>query len=68
MRAYEPAEWADFGVAVAGAAAALAGLLFVAVSLNLRDILALPQLPARAALTLGLLVVAGKQSGAHPFG
>jgi hypothetical protein len=38
--AYALAEWHDFLVTSAGAAAALAGLIFVSVSLNLRDILA----------------------------
>jgi hypothetical protein len=39
--AYDPAMWHEFFVAAAGAAAALSGLIFVAVSINLRDILAL---------------------------
>ena len=56
MGAAELAEWVDFGVAWAGAAAALAGLLFVAVSINLAEIVVTPQLPTRVASTLGLLV------------
>jgi hypothetical protein len=36
---YDPAEWHDFAVAAAGAAAALTGLPFVAISINLDRIL-----------------------------
>src|SRR5580658_4738462 len=41
------AGWHDFFVAEAGASAALAGLVFVAVSINLARILRFPHLPAR---------------------
>jgi hypothetical protein len=41
-------EWHDFFVAQVGATAALVGLLFVAVSINLEKILLFRQLPARA--------------------
>lgn len=46
--AYALADWTNFGLATAGTAATLAGLLFVAVSINLKRILEFPNLPARA--------------------
>jgi hypothetical protein len=50
--------WSNFFVAELGAAAALTGLLFVAVSINLARILQFSHLPARAAeALLGLLSV-----------
>jgi hypothetical protein len=55
VSAYETQAWSDFGVAVAGAGAALAGLLFVALSINLDRILAGYRLTARAGSTLILL-------------
>jgi hypothetical protein len=55
--AYNPADWAGFFTAVTGAAAALTGLLFVAVSINLQAILkGNTMLPARAAETLAILL------------
>jgi modulator of FtsH protease len=54
--------WENFFVAEVGAAAALTGLLFVAVSINLARILAIAHLPNRAGETLvvfgGALAVA----------
>lgn len=57
MTAYEPAEWSDLFVAAAGASAALAGLLFVAVSINVDRIIHLPTVPERAMQALMQLVV-----------
>jgi modulator of FtsH protease len=48
--------WANFFVAQCGASAALLGLLFVSVSLNLARILALAHLPERALLAMFLLL------------
>ena len=48
--------WANFLIAEAGAAAALTGLIFVAVSLNLSKILSIPRLPNRALEALVLLI------------
>jgi len=57
MHGYDPAAWAVFFASVTGAAAALTGLLFVAVSINLSNILSGPaMLAARAAETLVVLV------------
>src|SRR5919206_1114003 len=55
--AYAPGPWSDLYVAMAGAAAALLGLLFVAVSINLEQVLRIAWLPLRAGETLGVLVV-----------
>lgn len=57
------AGWSDFAVAVAGASAALAGLVMVAISVNIREILALPGVTARAAAAVGSLVLVVVSAG-----
>jgi modulator of FtsH protease len=56
MNAYSTAGWENFLIAEVGAAAALSGLVFVAVSINLTRILALPRVSARAGETLFFLM------------
>jgi len=56
MFAYDPSEWTDLFVATAGASAALAGLVFVAVSINVERILSYQGLPERALETVLLLL------------
>jgi hypothetical protein len=63
MAAFTPTEWHDFFVGTIGASAALTGLLFVAISINLQQILKYPELPGRAAGTLGILVCSLVVSG-----
>jgi modulator of FtsH protease len=56
--AYDPEQWHDLFVAVAGASAALAGLLFVAVSINVDRIIKYEGLPERGVETLTLVLAA----------
>ncbi|HMF84376.1 MAG TPA: hypothetical protein VKI01_13980 [Acidimicrobiia bacterium] len=53
--AYEPADWESFALAHVGASAALLGLVFVGISINLRDIVGSGQLVHRAAEAVVLL-------------
>jgi modulator of FtsH protease len=48
--------WHDFAVAQAGASAALAGLIFVGVSINLQELMRIPAVLLRAASALALLL------------
>lgn len=56
MSAYDPHAWLEFGVAAAGAAAVLAGLVFVAVSINLEKVLEVHGLPGRAGESILMFV------------
>jgi hypothetical protein len=51
------AMWANFFMTAAGAAASLAGLVFVALSVNITRILQYPHLPARAGATIATLIL-----------
>jgi hypothetical protein len=56
VTAYDASEWSDLFLASAGASAALAGLVFVAVSINVERIVRFPGLPERALETVLLLL------------
>jgi hypothetical protein len=56
VTAYDAADWHDLFVAAAGAAAALDGLLFVAISINIKHILDNPGLPRLAVRAIILLL------------
>lgn len=58
MESVAGAGWTDFNVAMAGAGAALAGLIIVAISVNLEPLLKGKTLPARAAASIATLVLA----------
>ncbi|MGH3407933.1 MAG: hypothetical protein ACRDRJ_36335 [Streptosporangiaceae bacterium] len=51
--AYSPGAWSGFGGVTATPAAALVGFLFIAMAINLRQILDAPNLPGRAAACTG---------------
>lgn len=62
MSGYLTTSWSDFSVAVVGASAALTGLLFVAVSINIEQVLAIANLAGRALSTMiffGIPLVVG---------
>ena len=50
--------WTDFNVAMVGATAALAGLIIVAMSVNISTIMTSATLPARTATSIATLVLA----------
>ncbi len=50
-------EWSDFFVAAAGACAALAGLIIVAMSVSVELIISIPGMTSRAAAGIALLVM-----------
>ena len=60
MSAYDPARWTDFALAQLGASAALLGLVFVGLSINLKDVIGSRQLVNRAleaVIALGSVLV-----------
>jgi modulator of FtsH protease len=54
--AVDPEAWSDFAVMIGGASAAIAGLLVVALSISVEQILASTYLPRRAAAALVLSI------------
>jgi modulator of FtsH protease len=55
MTAYSPAQWNDFALAQLGASAALLGLVFVGMSINLKEFVGTPLLVNRALEAIVLL-------------
>lgn len=60
--------WKDFFVTAAGASAALAGLVIVAISVNVQRMLEHPQLPSRGGATVAvlLLILVSSMAGLVP--
>ncbi len=60
--------WSEFFVATAGAAAALAGLIIVAMTVNIQTILSIPSMTSRAGATIGslILIVVSAAAGLIP--
>lgn len=58
MNAYDLHVWSDFLAATVGACTGLAGLLFVALSINLDRLASRPKLATRAGETLAILLLA----------
>ena len=52
-----PEGWSDFFVATAGAAGALAGLIIVAMTVNITTIIGIPSMTSRAGATIASLVL-----------
>jgi modulator of FtsH protease len=55
MTSYSPAQWSDFALAQLGASAALLGLVFVGMSINLKDFVGTASLVNRALEAIVLL-------------
>ena len=55
MAGYDIADWSDFALAQLGASAALLGLVFVGLSINLRDVVSSPALVHRAGEAVAVL-------------
>ena len=70
MNAYDLQAWTGFLAATVGAGAGLAGLIFVALSINLDRLAVRPKLATRAAETLAVLLLAviGAAIGLMPLG
>ena len=68
MNPYQIPDWSNFFFAAAGASAALAGLVIVAISVNIQQILKYSHLPIRAGATIAalILILASSMAGLIP--